>query len=68
MCSCSLPFYGQLFVGRLLDIDDYLLVHPGSQLEALLVFVLGNGTGGTAEKHMGHDTMRYVLSIYVTQE
>lgn len=48
-----LPLNGQFLVGRLLDVDDDLLVHSRSQLEALFVLVLCNSAAQTEEKTDG---------------
>ncbi len=43
------PLDGQLFVGRLLDVDHNLFVHAWPQFEALSVLVLWYGTVGYKE-------------------
>lgn len=42
---CVLPLYRQLVIGRLLYVDEDLLVHSRTQLEAVLVFVFRHSTG-----------------------
>ena len=44
-CVYTLPLYRQLLIGRLLYVDEDLLVHSRTQLKAVLVFVFRHSAG-----------------------
>lgn len=58
-----LPLDGQFLVGGLLDVNDDLLVHSCSQLEALFVLVLHDGAAQTEEERIDNRT-RQMLWVF----